>query len=163
MFPNRSFGFAVVGRVVLPLFVALALQTKRQTPIHVTNGDTTLAVKVTVDGSPVDFRGAPPQVQGSRILVPVRGVFEKLGASLTWDPKTETVTAVRGKGKTIVTVGKKDAMVNGQATDVGTPPIIAEGRVMVPLRFLAQALGAKVEWMGADRTVVITTKEAPEP
>ena len=157
MFPNRFVRVAVLGRVSLSILLALVSQTKRPLPIRITNSDTTLAVKVTVDGSLVDFEGVPPQVQGSRILVPVRGVFEKLGASLAWNPKTGTVTAARGEDKTVVTVGKRDAMVNGQVADVGTPPIIAEGRVMVPLRFLAQALGAQVEWMGADRTVVIKT------
>lgn len=135
--------------------------TKQQMPGRITNADSTLAVKVKVDGNLIDFKGAPPQAQGSRILVPVRGVFEKMGATLTWNKASQTVTAVRGESKTVVTVGKSDAMIDGQIANVGTPPIIAEGRVMVPLRFLAQALGAKVEWMGADRTVVITTKEAP--
>jgi flagellar hook assembly protein FlgD len=142
---------------MLPAFAFLLAQ--RQTPMKITSADSQLAVKVTVDGERVDFKGAPPQVQGSRILVPVRGVFEKLGASLTWSPKSQTVTAVKADGKrVIVTVGKSDATVDGQVANVGTPPIVADGRVMVPLRFLAQALGAKVEWLGADRTVAITTQ-----
>ncbi len=142
---------------MLPTLAFLLAQ--RQTPIKITNADSQIAVKVTVDGERVDFKGAPPQVQGSRILVPVRGVFEKLGASLMWNPESQTVTAVKGDGKRVmVTVGKSDAMIDGQVANVGTPPIIAEGRVMVPLRFLAQSLGAKVEWLGADRTVAITTK-----
>lgn len=132
-------------------------------PIHVSNSDSTLAVKVKVDGSLVDFKGTPPQVQGSRIVVPVRGVFEKLGARLVWDPKAQTVSAEREGSTVLITVGKADAMLNGKVANVGTPPIVAEGRVMVPLRFLAQALGAKVEWFGAERTVAITTKAQGEP
>lgn len=132
-------------------------------PGRITNADSTLAVKVTVDGERIDFKGAPPQAQGSRIMVPVRGVFEKLGANLAWDPKTGTVTAIRGESKIVLSVGKTDATVDGNVVAIGTPPILAEGRVMVPLRFLAQALGAKVEWMGADRTVVIQTQKAPAP
>ena len=147
--------------MVFPLAFALDAQA-HQAPIHISNNDSTLAVKVTVDGDLVDFKGVPPQAQGSRILVPVRGVFEKLGASLTWNPTSQTVTALRGESKIIVTVGKRDAMIDGQVANVGTPPIVAEGRVMVPLRFLAQALGAKVEWLGADRTVAITTKAEAE-
>ncbi len=143
----------------LAMLLATQQGTKVQMPGRVTNADSTLAVKVTVDGERVDFQGAPPQMQGSRIMVPVRGVFEKLGAQLTWNVKSQTVTALRGDSKVVVTVGKRDAMIDGEVANVGTPPIIAEGRVMVPLRFLAQALGAKVEWMGADRTVVIQTQD----
>lgn len=143
---------------MFPAFaMILAAQAPRQTPIHITNADSTLAVKVTIDGERIDFKGAPPQAQGSRIMVPIRGVFEKLGARLTWNAQAQTVTAVRGESTIVVTVGKNDATIDGNVAQVGTPPIIAEGRVMVPLRFLAQALGAKVEWLGADRTVAITT------
>ena len=150
--------------MIATLAFLLATQgTKAQMPGRITNADTGIAVKVTVDGQLVDFRGAPPQMQGSRILVPVRGVFEKLGARLSWNPRSLTVTATRGDSTTVVTVGKADATIDGQIANVGTTPILAEGRVMVPLRFLAQALGATVEWMAADRTVVIQTKEAPSP
>ncbi len=161
MFPNRPPSTSVGSHVLLPFALAFVAQA-HQAPIHITNADSTLAIKVTVDGALIDFKGVPPQSQGSRILVPVRGVFEKLGATLTWNAASQTVTAIRGTSKTVVTVGKKDAMVDGQVADVGTPPIVAEGRVMVPLRFLAQALGAKVEWQGADRTVAITTPGAKE-
>lgn len=157
-FPNRRRRSRVVLGVIPSLLVAFVAQGARQAPIHIRNSDTKLAVKVTVDGEGVDFGGVTPQVQGSRIMVPVRGVFEKLGAEVAWEPRSGTVTAVRGDSKTVLTVGKTDATIDGQIANVGTPPIIAEGRVMVPLRFLAQALGAKVEWMGADRTVAITTK-----
>lgn len=143
--------------MLTPLVVALVDQAAQQAPIHITNADSKLAVKVTIDGDRVDFKGVPPQAQGSRIMVPIRGVFEKFGARLTWDPKAQTVTAVRDGSTVVVTVGKNDATINGNAAKVGTPPIVAEGRVMVPLRFLAQSLGAKVEWLGADRTVAITT------
>lgn len=144
------------------ILLSVAPQGK-QFPIKVTNSDSKLAIKVKVNGALVDFKSVPPQMQGSRILVPIRGVFEQLGATLTWNPASQTVTATRGATKTVVTVGKRDAVVDGRVANVETPPIIAEGRVMVPLRFLSQALGAKVEWLGAERTVTIQTQGAPSP
>jgi hypothetical protein len=141
------------------LFVLSCAQQGKQLPIRITNSDSKLAVKVTVDGERIDFKGAPPQAQGSRIMVPMRGIFEHMGANLLWNQRAQTVTARRGDSTVVVTVGKADAMVDGKPTTVETPPIVAQGRVMVPLRFLAEALGAKVEWLGADRTVAITTKE----
>ncbi|RYG26601.1 hypothetical protein EON82_02620 [bacterium] len=139
------------------LFAFVAAQQGKQLPIRIGNSDSKLAVKVTVDGERIDFKGAPPQAQGSRIMVPLRGIFEHMGASLNWNQQTRTVTARRGESTVVVTVGKSDATINGKAATVETPPIVAQGRVMVPLRFLAQALGAQVEWLGADRTVAITT------
>jgi hypothetical protein len=155
MFPNRFSGNVVLGAVIP--FLLATLPAFQQVPVKISNRDTKLAVKVTVDGETIDFKGVPPQMQGSRIMVPMRGVFEHMGAQLAWDPSARTVRAVRGESRVVVTVGKTDAMVNGQVAAVETPPIVAEGRVMVPLRFLAHALGAKVEWLGADRTVAIET------
>ena len=163
MFPNqfqRLWG--PYGMMVSILFAAVTAQQGKQLPIRITNSDSKLAIKVTVDGERIDFKGAPPQAQGSRIMVPIRGIFEHMGPNLLWNQMAQTVTATRGESTVVVTVGKSDTTINGKAATVETPPIVAQGRVMVPLRFLAQALGAQVEWLGADRTVVIRTKEGTE-
>lgn len=168
MFPNQFQAFPVRSGMVAPfLFLAVTAQKGNQLPIRITGSDSKLAVKVTVDGERIDFKGAPPQAQGSRIMVPIRGIFEHMGANLAWNQQAQSVTSRRGDSTVVVTVGKSDATINGKAATVETPPIVAQGRVMVPLRFLAQALGAQVEWLGADRTVAITTgqkgEREPEP
>jgi hypothetical protein len=119
--------------------------------------DRKLAIKVTVNGDPLEFKDAVPIMAASRILVPMRGVFEKLGATLAWDKARMEVTAEAG-GKTItLQVGKNKATIAGEVVSIDQPAVLYHGRTMVPLRFLSEALGAKVDWLTADRTVVIQT------
>ena len=56
-----------------------------------------------------------------------------------------------------MTIGEKTAYVNGQAKDLDTAPIIRENRTMLPVRFIAESVGAKVEWDGETSTATITT------
>lgn len=94
-------------------------------------------------------------MEGSRILVPLRGVFEHVGASLIWDAEARTVTS-SGGGKTIVLpVGKPTATIDGKVTQLDQPAMIIDNATFVPLRFLSEALGAKVDWLAADRVVDI--------
>jgi len=116
-------------------------------------------VKVVVDGSPI-YLDAPPVILGGRVLVPLRGVFERLGATVIWDPASQTVRAQRGPTGVALTIGASQAAVNGQPEPLDTPALLIGGRTMVPLRFISQALGAGVGWDAASYTVQITSQAA---
>src|SRR5579864_4292854 len=117
------------------------------------------AVKVLVDGGPVAF-DVPPMIASGRVLVPLRGVFQRLGAEVFWDSGTQTVTA--GRGDTIITlrIGNTQAQINGQPTPMDVPAMLVGGRTLVPLRFISQALGAEVSWDETSATVKITSQAA---
>ncbi|MFO7173594.1 MAG: copper amine oxidase N-terminal domain-containing protein [Bacillota bacterium] len=85
----------------------------------------------------------------NRTMIPIRFVSEAMGMEVKWDAATQTVT-VRRDGLTVqLQVGNTTAQVNGQAIPVDAPPIVVPpGRVMVPLRFISEAFGAKVDWIG---------------
>ena len=90
---------------------------------------------------------------GERLLVPVRGVFEGLGATVEWLPDTHTVQ-VTGKDSAIVlTINQSEATVGGEVVAMDAPAISWNERVLVPLRFVAERLGSRVDWQG-DRVVV---------
>jgi hypothetical protein len=116
-------------------------------------------VKVFVDGSPVYFDQAPVMANG-RVLVPLRGVFERLGATVTWDPTSQTVLAQSGATSVSLRIGSSQAFVNGQAQFLDVPAMLVGGRTLVPLRFVSQALGAGVTWDAATSTVQITGQGA---
>jgi hypothetical protein len=116
-------------------------------------------VKVVIDGSPV-YLDSPPVIVGGRVLVPMRGVFERLGATVIWDPASQTIRAQRGPTGVALTIGASQATVNGQAEPLETPALLVGGRTMVPLRFISQALGASVGWDAASYTVQITSQAA---
>lgn len=122
------------------------------------------AIHVTVDGDVVEFVGQKPIEKQGFVLVPLRGVFERLGARVAYEASTKTIRAVKGSTEVALTLGSTDALVNGQKRTLALPAFTENGTTLVPLRFVSEALGAQVGWRGASRTVVIaTTGVAPTP
>ncbi|MDF2548513.1 MAG: hypothetical protein K0R93_3411 [Anaerosolibacter sp.] len=115
-------------------------------------------IKVTLDGDPLTFDVAPASIQG-RTLVPLRTIFEALGAKIDWDDTTKTVTATKGEIKVVLTVGNKQGEINDKAIELEVPGTIINNRTLVPARFVAEALGAKVDWDGTTKTVIINSSE----
>lgn len=117
------------------------------------------AIGVTVNGEPVVFSGVGPQQVNGRVLVPLRGVLEKLGAYVGWDQATRTVTATKSGTDITLHLGDPHASVNGRDVMLDVPPQEYRGSTMVPLRFVGEALGADVKWNSATYTVNITTSD----
>ena len=117
---------------------------------------------VYVDGKPVEFKGgAEPMVYRGRVMVPMRGIFEALGATLTYDPTTRTVVAQRNNESVELTFGSKIAKKNGAEILLDTPPSIIKNITYVPMRFIAESLGAKLSYDKANMKLTIVTDPAP--
>src|ERR1700737_1134026 len=116
-------------------------------------------VRVFIDGQPVTF-DVPPVIASGRVLVSLRGVFQQLGAIVTWDPSTQTVLAERADTSVVLRIGDTQARINGQLTLMDVPALLVTGRTMVPLRFVSQALGSPVSGEAASATVQITSPAA---
>ncbi|OPY55857.1 MAG: Protease inhibitor precursor [Pelotomaculum sp. PtaU1.Bin035] len=97
----------------------------------------------------------PPVMINSRVMVPLRGIFEAIGATVTWDAQTQTVKAAKGNTTIQLKIGDSAAYKNGQAIILDSPPQILNGSTMVPVRFVSEALGAEVKWDEATQTVRI--------
>jgi len=119
-------------------------------------------VRVFVNGQQVAF-DQPPVVVGSRVLVPLRGIFEKMGASVVWVPESRTVRAQSGTTSVELQIGSTTARVNGAAVTLDVPAQIVGGRTLVPLRFISESLGASVNYDAGSRTVTITSAGAGPP
>jgi hypothetical protein len=113
-------------------------------------------IHVTVNNDAVAFSGAQPEVIAGHTYVPMRGVFEKMGADVRWDASSRAVVAQKGD-KTIKIPSGGQALVNGQPVTMEAPAFIANGRTMIPLRFVAETLGAQVSWDSSDRKVNINS------
>ena len=113
-------------------------------------------IKVTVNGKKVTF-DVPPQLINNCTMVPLRKIFEAIGADVLWDGENQTVTAEKGSQKITAAINNTNAYVNGALRILNVPPVIIEGRTLVPVRFIATALGANVEWNSKTKTVVINT------
>lgn len=113
-------------------------------------------VNVTIDGA-LQRLDQSAIVKNGSTLVPLRGVFEALKADVKWDQKTQTVTATKGSSIIVLTIGKSTATVNGKIVTLSAKAEIINGSTMVPLRFIAEALGAKVEWDAGTYTALISS------
>ena len=118
-------------------------------------------VSVLVDGQQLTTSVEPRTVHG-RTLVPMRQIFEKLGATVSWDDATQTITAVKGPTIIQMTVGQTAMYVNGQVYYLEAAPLIINNTTLVPVRAIANALGVNIQWDDTFRTVLIYDKTACE-
>ena len=100
----------------------------------------------------------PPVIVNGRTLVPLRAIFEALGATVEWDGSTQTVTSTL-KGTTLkLTIGSNVLYKNGTPITLDVPAQLINNRTMVPVRAVSEAFGANVKWDGDTRTVYISTQ-----
>ena len=118
----------------------------------------TAGIRVLIDGQPVVF-DVPPRMIDGRVMVPMRAIFEAMGAEVDFDSGTQTITAHIVCGcEIIMRVGSTSIIMNGQALQpMDVAPSIIDGRTLVPLRFVAQTLNSEVVWDGANSTALINT------
>jgi len=114
-------------------------------------------INVVINGQPVAFTGVPPQEVNNSVLVPLRGVFEQLGANVQYNPQTKTIFAVKGSTNISLALGSSTAYINNQPQQLAQAPTVMVGTTLVPLRFVAEAFGAYVEWESQSSTVEIQT------
>lgn len=113
-------------------------------------------ISVEINGVPQKYDQMPMLVN-NRTLVPLRGIFEALGAKIEWNDATQTVTAELPSTKLSLTIGETEATVNGQTVTLDQGAMLSDnGRTMVPVRFIAESVGAKVDWEDTTQTVIIT-------
>ncbi|MFE8701598.1 copper amine oxidase N-terminal domain-containing protein [Cytobacillus sp. FJAT-54145] len=113
-------------------------------------------ITVLLDGEPVEF-DQQPVIQNGRTLVPFRKIYEELGAEVSWESKTKTVTVVRDNKVIKLQLGSVHASANGAYVKLDTPAQIINNRTMVPLRFISESFGAKVNWDNNEKLVEINT------
>jgi hypothetical protein len=102
----------------------------------------------------------PPVIKEGRILIPVRALTEGFGASVTWDQAKQEVTIQRGEVKIVLQIGNNLAYVNGEEVKIDVPPETINNRTIVPLRFIAEKLGLKVNWDEESETVEVEGSQA---
>ncbi len=126
-------------------------------------------VSVSVDRRSVDFSDQTPIIENDRVLVPIRGVFEAMGANVLWDPETRQVTVFSfdNLDRLVLTVDSKEfcKLTFKSLFDVETEyftsevaPKIVNGRTMVPIYLVADYMNNEVKWDGKARHVTFTSK-----
>jgi hypothetical protein len=107
-------------------------------------------------------------VKGGTLLIPLRSMFEQMGATVSWDAGSQTATVSKPGSEVKVTVGKPEVVINGESRPLDVPPIVYQGNVLVPVRVISEGMGAYVQWVPDRRLVVVryipaTPPPAPPP
>lgn len=143
-----------LGREVTPL-----PETDEQQDNATSTGTTEQeAISVTLDGQSVTFPDQEPLEVSGRVMVPVNAIFEAIGAEVTWNPTAKTVTAVLNDQTFVLKIGSSTATVNGTSVEIDSSAIIKNSRTLVPVCFISEALGLKVDWDQSTATVKITSQ-----
>lgn len=98
---------------------------------------------------------SPPILINGRVLVPLRTIAEIFGADILWKPETKKVNISLRNISILLTVGKQEAVLNGKTILLDSPPVINNGRVMVPLRIISEAFQSEIEWNQEEKNVII--------
>lgn len=112
-------------------------------------------IKVMVNGKKVLFDVLPTS-QNGRTLVPLRAIFEALGAEIEWDGETQTIKATKGDLSISLKIGSNNMTVNGENKELEVPAQSIDGRTLVPVRAISEAFGCDVQWDGNSSAVEIT-------
>src|SRR5579871_4285090 len=102
-------------------------------------------------------------VRGGTLLIPLRSMFEQMGATVSYDAGSKTVTVSKAGAEVKVTVGKAEVIINGESRPLDVPPMIYQGVVVVPVRVISEGMGAYVQWVPDKRLVVVRYIPATPP
>ncbi len=100
-------------------------------------------------------------VRGNTILIPLRSMFEQMGATVSYDPASKTVDVSKPGSDVKVTVGRPEVVINGESRPLDVPPEIYKGAVVVPVRVISEGMGAYVQWV-PDRRIVVVRYVVPQ-
>lgn len=115
------------------------------------------SIKVELDGHPIIFE-TEPIIQNGTTLVPLRAIFEALGASVEWNATTKSVISVFEETSVKLKIDSKTAYKNGVGFELLAAPVIVDGRTLVPVRFISESFGLNVDWESSTKTVLISSE-----
>lgn len=134
----------------------------RLVPVWIKSYDTEPAppavlITVMLDQNRLEFE-QQPIILNSVTMVPLRKISEFLSAKITWDSNTSKITVTKDNNMITLIVGNEKATQNEMIVTLDTPPTVINDRTFVPLRFIGESFGVKVEWDAITETVILKTK-----
>jgi serine protease Do len=115
-------------------------------------------ISVVINGAAQEY-DQPPVIKNGTTLVPLRGIFETLGASVTWNSQTKSIKGVKGDTTINLILGSDIAVINNETVQLSLEAQVIGGRTFVPLRFVSESLGADVRWEGLTKTIYIVSTQ----
>ena len=121
-------------------------------------------ILVEINGKITTF-DVPPEIVDGRTMVPMRKIFETLGANIQWLEKTNQILAIKGEKAIVMKIDTPAILIKNfrddseQIIELDVAPFIKDSRTLVPIRAVSESLNAKVDWVEETRKVVITTEK----
>ena len=113
------------------------------------------AVKVKLNGNTI-VSDVDPQIINGRTMVPIRSIFNALGAEVTYDENTKTITGTKNNAVVKMYVGKNYMYVNDKSYKMDCEPVVVNGRALAPARYVAEGFGCTVSYDAVNKVVYIT-------
>ncbi|MCT4618210.1 MAG: stalk domain-containing protein [Marinisporobacter sp.] len=117
--------------------------------------------EITLNGEVMIF-SVEPIIENEITLVPMRDIFEALGATVTWNGEDQSVFAVKDDVSVWLQEGNTLAGINNQQITLSIAPKVINGTMLVPIRLITETFGGKVDWDGDNKKIIITTKKMPK-
>lgn len=111
-------------------------------------------IKVNLNGEEITF-DVQPMLDGENLLLPLRFIYEKMGANVSWYEETNTVFADLGGNITTIQIGNELMFLNGDSFKLDAVPVLKDDRTLVPAAVIENGTGAKVLWNAEKSTVSI--------
>jgi hypothetical protein len=96
-----------------------------------------------------------PLIRNGTTLVPLRFIAETFGITPVWDGVFQVIDLMAGSSSIRLQIGQRIASVDGRRVGLDAAPVIQGGVTLVPLRFIAETLGAETRWEASTRTIII--------
>lgn len=113
-------------------------------------------IKVMVENNYLEL-SVNPVLENERTLVPLRAIFEAMGVEVGWDESTQIIRGTQAENIIILQLNNKIASINGKEVELDAAAKAIDGRTLVPVRFIAESLGAEVGWDQESKTVLINS------
>ena len=156
---NKKFG----------LWFLLALLLVMSFSMSVSAADKEIVLKIddpmmTVNKSEkqIDSFGTAPVISNGRTLLPIRAVVEEMGGSVEWNAENKQTELKYADTEIVLTTDSKTALLNGAETAIDTAPVIINARTFLPIRFIAESFGFKVDWNSESKTITILSSDKTE-
>lgn len=146
--------------------VSLCLTAAMTLSMAAVSAENNNSVTVNINGEAVDFSkydNVMPYIENDITLIPIRAIAEGLGCEVSWDGENQTVEIKGLNDEILLTVNSSTAVVNNETVTLDVPAQVVDDRTFVPLRFISENMGAKVEWNEEANLITIETERKGGP
>ena len=112
-------------------------------------------IRIVLNGTDLNM-SVPSQIIDGRTMVPLRGIFQHLGATVEWNQETRTITSQKDGTEVIMQVDNPVMTVNGETIVLDVAPVIVNDNTLVPVRAIAESYNMRVNWYDEDKVVAIS-------